>query len=250
MRKREYPLISRESSKSGFAEAIRMLRLRIEKKLEQSDKKVLMVTSAKPGEGKTTVTVNLGISLAHSGKKVLIIDCDMFKPSAAKALQSRFGTGKVKIPLPESGMTATVCGIAVKNLYTVVFSGPGGTAPKQIGTADLKYLLKYVKGPFDCILLDTPPCALIGETMEVAEAADYGLLVVRQDYVSKNKILEGTRLLADCGLPLMGCVFNGIEGRLTPGGYHYGYGYGYGYGYSHSYGYGYGEDRRKKSETV
>lgn len=53
-------------------------------------------------------------------------------------------------------------------------------------------------------------------------------------------ILDGVRLLADSGLLLIGCVFNGVDGRMTPGGYQYGYGYGYGYGRSYGYGYGYG----------
>lgn len=166
----------------------------------------------------------------------------MYNPSVAKALRSRFGATRHKIPLPSSGMTATVCSIAMNNLYTVVFSGPEGTAPKQIDAKELRYLIDLVKDSFECLILDTPPCALIGEVMEVADVADCGILVVRQDFSPKNQLLEGTRLLADCGLPLIGCVLNGVEGRMTPGGYHYGYGYGYGRGYGYGYGSGYDRD--------
>ena len=234
------PLVSRDRSKVGFGESIRMLRIRVERKMEQMDKKVVMVSSARPGEGKTTVTVNLAISMVQSGKKVLIVDCDMYNPSVARALQGKFGKSRQKIPLTGSGMTANLCSIAMKNLYTVVFGSSDGSPPRQITKEDLTQLIQYVQGPFDCIILDTPPCSLIAETVEVAEVADCGILVIRQDYSSKDQILDGVRLLADSGLPLIGCVFNGVDGRMTPGGYQYGYGYGYGYGRSYGYGYGYG----------
>ncbi len=230
------PLINRDRSKVGFGEAIRMLRIRADRKMDQMGKKVLMVTSAKPGEGKTTVTVNLAISLAQSGKKVLIVDCDMYNPSVAKALQSKFGKTQHKVSLSRSGMTATLCSIAMKNLFTVVFSGPDGTPPKQIGKEDLAHLIRYADAPFDYIILDTPPCTLIGETVEMAETVDCGIMVIRQDHATRDEILDGVRLLSDSGLPLIGCVFNGVDNRMTPGGYQQGYGHGYGYGYGYGYG--------------
>jgi tyrosine-protein kinase Etk/Wzc len=135
-------------------------------------------------------------------------------------------------------MMANLCSIAMKNLYTVVFSGPDGGPPRQISKEDLTQLIQYVQDPFDVIILDTPPCSLIAETVEIAEVADCGIMVIRQDHSSKNQILDGVRLLADSGLPLIGCVFNGVDGRMTPGGYQYGYSYGYGYGNGYGYGYG------------
>jgi len=230
------PLVNRDRSKVGFGEAIRMLRIRVERKMEQMNKKVVMVSSARPGEGKTTVTVNLAISMVQSGKKVLIVDCDMYNPSVARALQAKFGKSRHKVPLTGSDLTANLCSIAMKNLYTVVFGSTDGTPPKQISKEELTQLIHYVQGPFDCIILDTPPCSLIAETVEVAEVADCGIMVIRQDYSTKDQILDGVRLLADSGLPLIGCVFNGVDGRMTPAGHQYGYGYGYG----NSYGYGYG----------
>ena len=113
-----------------------------ERKMEQMDKKVVMVSSARPGEGKTTVTVNLAISMVQSGKKVLIVDCDMYNPSVARALQGKFGKSRQKIPLTGSGMTANLCSIAMKNLYTVVFGSSDGSPPRQITKEDLTQLIQ------------------------------------------------------------------------------------------------------------
>ena len=230
------PLVTKDRGKVGFGEAVRMLRMRTDREMSQSGKKVLMVSSARPGEGKTTVSVNLAISLVQIGKKVLIIDCDMYNPSVAKALQSRFGRGISKLPLGNSGQTASLHGIAMTNLYTVVFSGQNGKAPRQINAAELEQLIKYTKNAFDYVILDTPPCSLLADTAELAEVADCGILVIRQDYASREQILDCARLLTDSGLPLIGCVMNGIESKLGPGGYKYGYGYGYGYSYGQNEG--------------
>ena len=88
-RKRPYPLLHRYRSESGFSESVRLLRLRVEKAMQENGQKILLVSSAIPGEGKTTVSVNLAVSLAQKGRRVLLIDCDFRNPSVAKTLSSK-----------------------------------------------------------------------------------------------------------------------------------------------------------------
>ena len=88
------PLILNENSNGGFEESVRLLRLRVEKTMEEQGKKVLLVSSAIPGEGKTTISVNLAASLAQTGKRVLLIDCDLRKPACHILLeQQKFHSG-------------------------------------------------------------------------------------------------------------------------------------------------------------
>ena len=88
-KKMPHPLIHKLKSNTGFVESVRLLRLRVEKAMEEEGKKVLLVSSAIPGEGKTTIAANLAISLAKKGKQVLLLDCDLRNPSIAKTLSTK-----------------------------------------------------------------------------------------------------------------------------------------------------------------
>ena len=89
----------------------------------------------------------------------------------------------------------------------------------------MKALMAWGRKNFDVIILDTSPCAVLADASELADCA---LLVIRQDYAPRDRILDGVRYLTDSKLPIIGAVLNG-----TPGHSRYGYGsyYGYGYGY-------------------
>ena len=88
-RKMPYPLIHRYKGGSGFGESVRLLRLRVEKAMEEEGKKILLVSSAVPGEGKTTISVNLAVSLSQKGKRVLLVDCDLRNPSVVNTLSTK-----------------------------------------------------------------------------------------------------------------------------------------------------------------
>ena len=109
-------------------------------------------------------------------------------------------------------------------------------------------ILEEARREFDYVIVDTPPCSLLVDAAELSDLADCAMMVIRQDYASRSQILEGVKLLSDNGLPMLGCVINGVAGNLASNGYRYGngYGYGYGHGYGYHYGYGYGS---KKSDS-
>lgn len=228
------PLIHKGKKAPGFTEGVRLLRLRVEKAMEEEGKKVLLISSAIPGEGKTTIAVNLAISLAKREKRVLLIDCDMRNPSVAKALQMpsrnslpEYLRGKVTI---KDVITPT----EVENLH-IICGGPGGKS----GTAEMlshertARLIQAASNMYDYVILDTPPCSMLADAAEMAEMADCGLMVIRQDLASKDEILDGIQRLGDGELDMLGCAFNGVHKGLSSG---YGYGYSYGYGYDYGYG--------------
>ncbi len=222
------PLIHKDRGKFGFGEAIRLLRIRVEKEMAKSDKHVLIVSSSIPGEGKTTVSVNLAIALARNDKRVLLIDCDMYNPSVARALKPTMGKVLGNFTFGETEKKAAVHSQTIKNLFTILLSEGKGSSGRSLSSSDLRQLVHSSRKGFDYVILDTPPCSLLADTAEMASAADCALMVVRQDYAPRDKILDGARLLTDSGLPLIGYVMNGVSGTQTGGGYNYGYGYGYG----------------------
>lgn len=213
---------------AAFGEAVRMLRLRVEKTMAEQERKVLLVSSAIPGEGKTTISANLALSLAHKGKRVLMIDCDLRNPSVAKTLAL---TGLPMIGEYLEGkqsMEMVICKTDYENLL-VVAGGIGQSASmKSVRMSRLAEMIRSVRQQYDVVILDTPPCSLLADASEYAAMADCGLMVVRQEYASREQILDGIQRLSDANLPLIGCAMNHARGKSG----------GYGYGYSRSHGYG------------
>lgn len=246
-RKTPYPLVHRIKNNSGFAESIRLLRLRVEKAMEESGKKVLLVSSAIPGEGKTTIAVNLAVSMAQKGKRVLLIDCDLRNPSVVNTLAGDSNSlvstnnlvdyvqGRIKV-------LDAIQPTEVENLFLIP-GGPGGKAESSalLSQNRMALLLKAARKLYDIVILDTPPCSLFADAAELCELADAGLMVIRQDYAARDQIVDGIQRLTDGKLPIMGCAFNNVR-KGHYGGYG-GYG-GYGYnGYNYYYSYGYGKKK-------
>jgi receptor protein-tyrosine kinase len=239
------PIITKSNDRSGFGESVRLLRMRVEKEMDEKNKKVLMISSAIPGEGKTTISTNLAISMALKGKKVLLVDCDMRNPSVGKALQIKSKAGLSDYLTDKAYVRDIIVATKIENLSIIT----GGSSVKTgyaelLANARLSQLIKAATKLFDYIILDTPPCSLLADASEVADVAEAALVVIRHDFASQEQIMDGVRGLADCGVPIMGCVLNGIEhGFATGYGYGYGYGHGYGYGYSYRHSYGYGNNK-------
>lgn len=227
------PLIHKTTRHSGFAESIRLLRLRVEKSMTEQGKKVLLVSSAISGEGKTTVSINLAVSLATRGKRVVLIDCNLRNPSVAKALNAAAGPGMIDYLEGSITIRDMLLPTEFENLY--VISGGNG---RNDSTALLNHertarLIQAARNLFDYVILDTPPCSLLADAAELAELAEVGLMVIRQDFASRDQILDGVQRLTEGKLSLLGCTFNNVHKAISGN-----YGYGYGYGYGRSYGYG------------
>lgn len=217
----------------GFDESVRLLRMRVEKSIAEHDRKVLLVSSAIPGEGKTTISVNLALSLAHKGKKVLMIDCDLRNPSIAKTLQLSELPRIGEYLEGELEMADVISATEYENLHIVAGGISRYSTMKSLSMIRLKTLVDVARQRFDVVILDTPPCAMLADASEYATMADCGLIVVRQEYAPREQIFDGIQRLNDANLPLIGCAINQVFSGSGSG-----YGHGYGYGYGNSYGYG------------
>lgn len=237
------PTVHHDRGRYGFSEAVHLLRLHLEKEMKAEKQKVLLISSALPGEGKTTAATNLAISLAQKGKKILLVDCDLRKPSIAKAFGMENKEGLTEFLEGKLAAESMIKTSKIANLHIIVGgNGQQDNPSEALSGEKLTRLLEENKEIYDYIILDTPPCGLLSDASELAELAECALMVVRQDYASKNQILDGVQFLTDSKLPVIGCVLNGIEGHGHGGyGYGYGYGYGCGYGYGSRYGSSYGK---------
>lgn len=229
-------LITQKRAPRGFVEAIYRLRAGVEK----SGAKVLLVSSALAGEGKTTMTVNLALSLAKQGNRVVLIDGDLRHPSVGQQLGV---SGRaVKAGLAEylqGKATIEQIGFTVSNLNGLVVI-PGGAVVKNaselLDRPALSELIDAMRSQADYILIDSPPCCTLADSAVAGRCADGILYVVRQNYASRDRVLRGMDNVSTSGTPLVGCVLNSTAFNPLDygyGGYYYGrYGYGrYGYGY-------------------
>ena len=167
--------------------------------------------------------------LITADSRVLLVDCDLRNPSVAKALRMNTKHSVVDFLSGKMMLRELLYATEVENLFLIP-GGPGGSMISDLITRERGVsMIQAARKLFDFVILDTPPCAMLADAAEVATLADAGLLVVRQDYASRDQIIDGVQRLGEADLPMIGWVFNFVERSLSDG---EGYGYGdiYGYG--------------------
>lgn len=203
-------LIVQKNPKSPIAEAYRTLRTNIQFASFDRDIQTIVVTSSGPSEGKSTTVGNLGLTLAESGKKVLVIDCDLRKPSIHKKFKISNLTGLSNI-LVEDIKLENACVIVVDNLYVL----PAGTIPpnpvEMLSSKKMKAFIESMKRDFDYIIIDTPPVIAVTDAQILSTMADGVLLVVSSGEADRQATLRAKALLEKVKANLLGVVLNKVE---------------------------------------
>lgn len=214
----------------GMAEALRGLRIKVRRRLEEKEGKVVLLTSTIPGEGKTTLSANLALSLAQEGRRVVLVDADLRSQTVGRL----FGSGQKNVGLMEclKDPDLPVTGCLKKAPGSELYYLSGASTKKRYYSLDsrnVRRVLEELSRSFDYVVVDTPPCGVVSDTLLFARYADCVLYVVKMDYANQAQILDGITSLHQRDVPLMGCVANGVSVSRRRYGYEYGYGYGYGY---------------------
>ncbi len=228
-KKKNLVLIDNNRVADSFKEAIRTVRARVERSMEEEGYKVFLVSSANAGEGKTTFSVNLAQSLAEKGKRVILMDLDLRNPSVMKTFgvrEPRYGINEViqgKAPLNN-----VLEGYGNTTLKIIPGGKPIQLTSRVLTNPAMEIIFKALRAQADVIIVDTPPCGLLSDSALIAKYVDAGIFVVRQDYTSVERIKEGIEMLSEAELPLVGSVLNYAQAGITKAGSGYGTGkYGY-----------------------
>lgn len=249
----------RPAGRDPHEEAIRVLR----SNFRYYPYRVYQVLSSSPGEGKTYISANIAASLAHAGKKVLLVGVDLRKPRLGQMFGIKEHThGVVSYlirrtdeiePLIHHDMSG-VSGL------DVIFAGSVPPNPSElIETERMKEFIEHVKQlPYDYILFDSSPYLPVADSVVINSYVDANLLVVRSGVTALKFVSELDSIVANGKLKNVTIVLNGIDMTSHTYGYSNGYGYGhYGYGgyggrgtYGYGYGYGYGFDEAKLSKKM
>lgn len=235
-RKKSSILITNPGTSFRFVETVRKLRRRVEQQLH--DRKVLMVTSLLENEGKSTVAVNLALSLAQKHKMVLLIDCDLRKPACHNILEQK----NVPHSLREVLTDRAPLGEAIfrdkkSGLYLLLENRGISNAADLISGQRMQQLLQWARREFDYVILDLPPMGQVSDAESMTQFADASLLVVRQNVAPAAAVNKAVATLEGGHARLLGCVVNNVYSTGLFSGQGYGYGYGYGqYGHYGTYG--------------
>jgi capsular exopolysaccharide synthesis family protein len=185
---------------------------------------VILVTSALPGEGKTTVSTNLAISLARLHKRVLLVDTDLRRPSVQRAMRLTATTGLGALLRKSTTFEEAVIGCAdIPNLFVlpaVPVSLPDDT---ELLVSEFKGLLESWREQFEHIIIDTPPVLAMTDAVRMSVEADSVVMVIRAGLLTKKEFLRAQDLLLKVNAPLTGFVLNGADLASSDFRYYYGY---------------------------
>lgn len=207
--------ITDESIDKEFKESIRIIRNKVRRSAKEHSLKIILITSALAGEGKSTVAVNLALSMAREGKKVALVDGDFRNPSDGEILGMDLKKGLVDylkgaIPLTDCiyPIDMEVVEEAARLLYI-----PVGTAvadgSRLLASKHMRNALQTLREKMDYVIVDSAPVGLLTDASILAEHADGVVFVVKKDFAKADHILSGIEHLSENNIHMIGCVLNG-----------------------------------------
>ena len=239
-------IVTLHKNRSSLAEAFRGIRTAVFFGCQQGNIKVIQVTSPVPGDGKSTVAANMAVSIAQSGRRVCIIDCDFRRPRVAKIFGLKEDIGLVQVIGGKVELEDAIQQTSIENLFSVTCGRRPGNPSELLSSERFADSLASLREQFDFVIVDTPPMLVVSDPANVAGLVDAVLLTVRLRRNLKPIATRAAQMLHSINANMLGVVVNGIG--IGGNGYGYG-GYRYdnysggssgGYGKSGYGGYGYG----------
>lgn len=229
-RNRGFIAVNNPSAPWNYTEAYKSLRTNLSFVSLDKEYKKILVTSSIPKEGKTGFSINLAISLAEDGKKVLLIDCDLRKPMVYKYLQLQRNRGLTNL------ITGYRSGNIIQRIqhFGIDFLDAGVTPPNPVellGSSAMKEIVSGFETCYDYLIFDTPPVGIVTDAAVLSMITDGVIFVVRQKFAALDQIRLAKANLDAVQAHIIGSVLNDydVSGTVKKGGYYYNYAYDYKY---------------------
>lgn len=222
-------LVTALRPKSAEAESYRGLRTQLYFSTQGRGHQVIQVTSPTPGDGKSTLAANLALSVAQSGKRTILIDCDFRKPRVHKLFGVAAETGLAEViaglrPLADGVIASGMSGL------DLLPCGPRPANPAELlGSPQFQQVLTALRERYDFVIVDSPPLLAVADPAIVAPQMDGVLMVFRITKQARPTAERAREVLAGVGANALGVIVNAASDEAK------GYGYGYGYGYEYKY---------------
>ncbi len=224
---RERYLYALNYPKSAFAEFCRNIRTHINFSAREDGQppRRLLITSAGPREGKTTSSINLGITFASTGRRVCLVDADLRRPSLHHAFGLPNETGFSSLVLNGLDPREVAQPTPQEGLY-ILPSGPRPPNPAELlGSPACKAALDRLNEAFDLVIIDSPPVVAVTDAVVLSTDVDGVILVVKSFKVAKDLVMQAKRQLVDVEARLIGVVLNDFDIQRKSYGYYYYYTY-------------------------
>ena len=200
-------------NRSSAAEAYRVLRTSVLLSAAGNPPKKILVTSGQPGEGKTTTVVNTAISLAQLGASVLIIDCDLRKPTAHKLFGIEHERGLSTYLSRDVSLDGLIQKLPIPNLFLLP-CGPIPPNPAElISSAKMKDMLRGLVDRYDHIIIDSPPLINVTDPVILSTMVDGVILVVHGGRSTRAVVTRARQELLSVGAKIFGVVLNNVDLR-------------------------------------
>ena len=221
------PLVVHVSPNSTRAEAFRQMRTNLQFVDIEHALRSVVVTSSIPGEGKSTTTCNLAITLAQAGVRVVLIEGDLRRPRVADYMGLEGAVGLTSVLLGRAKLEDALQPWGEGSLQ-VLASGPLPPNPSELlGSAGMAHLLRELEGSVDLVLIDAPPLLPVTDAAVLGAICSGVLMLVRSNSTRREQLARATATVNAVGATLLGTILNMVPTK-GPDAYAYGYGYGYG----------------------
>jgi capsular exopolysaccharide synthesis family protein len=197
---------------SPFAESFRTLRTSLLLSAAEKPPKVLVITSATPGDGKTTIAANIAIALAQNGRRVLLVDADMRSSGLHKqlALDNPNGLSEFLAGMSDQ-LPAAISTTELPSLFVISAGKRSPTPAELLGSDQMRNLLQQWRGEYDHIVFDTPPALMVSDAAILASMSDGILLVVSNRKTDRQALVRTRNMLARGATRVIGIVFNRLQ---------------------------------------
>lgn len=210
-----------EDSSFIVKEAYKSLRTNIMFSLSDDGCKTIAVSSALASEGKSINCLNLAISFAETGVKVLLIDCDLRRPNVARLLNEKASPGFSNVLVHRNSLSDVIRNTPYKNLEVIMTGDLAPNPVELLGSKTMEKTLAELARVYDYIFLDTPPINLVTDTSILSKLVSGIILIVRQNETEKGALLYAVNQLKFVGAKILGFVLNGASEELGQGAYKY-----------------------------
>ncbi|MBX3013393.1 MAG: polysaccharide biosynthesis tyrosine autokinase [Caldilineaceae bacterium] len=235
---RQDDLIVANQPRHPIAESYRRLRTNLRFTSVDEQLHTLLVTSAVPGEGKTTTAANLAIAMAQAGYRVIMIDADLRKPQLHHVFQLSKGPGLTDALLNDTPPAFFLRETTVENLQVMTCGSIPPNPAELLGSRPMRKLLETLKAESDMLIIDTPPLLAVTDAQILSDDVQGVLLVVNSSRTARTTVATGATTLHQVGARLLGVVLNDMTS--SPRGYYY---------YDSYNNYYYTEDEKKESTS-